>query len=41
MAYYRKRRYRKTNSNTLTAAGNQLAKDNARAKKKIGKGSFF
>ena len=41
MAYYKRRRYRKSNSTTLTEAGNQLAKDNARAKKKIGKGSFF
>lgn len=39
--YYRKKRFYKGNSNTLSSAGNQLAKDNAKAKRNISKGSFF
>jgi len=40
---YRKKRYyhKKTNGNNLSAVGNQLGRDNVKAKKRIQRGSFF
>ena len=39
--YYRKRSFQKSNSNNLTAVGNQIARDSFEAQKRVSRGSFF
>ena len=39
--YYSKKRFRKSNNNTLSSVANQVGRQNVKAQRKVGKGSFF